>query len=57
MLYIPLYYRFIRRNGFSILKITHIGQTESVNSKDLTDTFFNIIYNIILNNNIYDNCD
>ena len=48
------YYRFIQRNGFAIRRITHIGQAESVNSKEFTDKFFEIIYYKRLNNNIYD---
>lgn len=51
------YYLFIRSNGFSIHKITHIGEAESHNSKEYTETFFIILYNILLNNRIYDQFD
>ena len=34
-------YRFIKRHGFSIRRITHIGQTSPENMKDIKNTFIN----------------
>ena len=34
-------YRFIRRHGFSICRITHVGQTISENMKDIKNSFIN----------------
>ena len=40
------------RNGFSIRRPTHIGQSEKIESKQLVDQYFKILYEIRYNSNI-----
>ena len=39
-------YRFLKRIGYSIKKVTHQAQELKNNSKEMTSNFFNYIYNI-----------
>lgn len=39
-------YRFLKRIGYSIKKVTHQEQELKNNSKEMTSIFFNYIYNI-----------
>lgn len=39
-----LFYKFIKRQGFSIRNVTHVGKNLKEDSKQLTSHFFNIIY-------------
>lgn len=41
--YIKCLYRFIYGNGFSISKITHICQSEKIDSKEYIDKFFKLL--------------
>ena len=40
---------FIYRNGFSIHKITHIGQYEKIDSKEHIDKFFKLLMKLRIN--------
>lgn len=51
------FYRFIYRNGFSIRKITHIGQSEKIDSKEHINKFFKLLYEIRNKYNIMDQLD
>ena len=51
------FYRFIYRNGFSICKITHIGQSLKYNSKEQLQKFFKLLYEIRYKSNIMDQLD
>ena len=48
------FYRFMVRNGFSISRSTHIGQGEKIESKQLIDKYFKMLYEISYNTNIMD---
>ena len=40
------FYKFIKRQGFSIKNITHKGQELRKESKEYTTSFFKMIFNI-----------
>ena len=48
-------YRFLKLIGYSIRKVTHIGQELKENSKDLTFKFFTCIYSNRKELYIFDN--
>ena len=47
-------YRFIYRNGFSILKITPIGKSVKYDNKEQLEKFFKLLYEIRYKSNIMD---
>ena len=49
------FYKFIKRQGFSIKNVTHKGQELRKESKEYTTSFFKMIFNIISKFNIIDN--
>ena len=49
------FYKFLKRNGFCIRKITHLGRELKKDAHDQTLAFFNRLFNIRRKFNISDN--
>lgn len=49
------FYKFLKRNSFCIRKITHVGRELKKDAKEQTTAFFNRIFNIRREFNIFYN--